>query len=66
MKNFNLLALVASAIGMSVRSEVNHLSFPQGRSEPSDVQKRMYAAWLADAPRRTTVWLSSAPSGTRT
>lgn len=52
MKSTNLLGLIATALGMSVRGEVNHLSFPQGSSEPSDVQKRMQAAWVADAPRR--------------
>lgn len=48
----NLISLVATALGLSIRGEANHLSFPIGRSEPSAVQKRMQAAWLADAPRR--------------
>lgn len=50
--NFNLSALVASALGHVINGEANHLSFPMVRSEPSEVQKRMQAAWLADAPRR--------------
>jgi hypothetical protein len=48
----NLSALVASALRVVINGEPNYLSFPIGRSEPSDVQKRMQAAWLADAPRR--------------
>jgi len=50
--NFNLSALVASALGLHINGEANHLSFPMGSSEPSEVQKRMHAAWVADAPRR--------------
>lgn len=48
----NLISLVATALGLSIKGEANYLSFPIGRSEPSAVQKRMQAAWLADAPRR--------------
>jgi hypothetical protein len=48
----NLVALVASALGIAIRGEANHLSFPIGSSGPSEVQKRMHAAWVADAPRR--------------
>lgn len=51
----NLSALVAAVLGFSIKGEANHLSFPLGRSEPSEVQKRMHAAWVADAPRRRQV-----------
>lgn len=53
----NLSALVASALGLFIKGEANHLSFPTGRSEPSEVQKRMHAAWVADAPRRNRLAL---------
>lgn len=36
---------------------ITGLSTPRitGRSEPIEVQKRMHAAWLADAPRRSAL-----------
>ena len=54
----NLISLVARALGLSIQGEANHLSFPiMGRSGPSEVQKRMHAAWKADAPRRNRLAL---------
>ena len=49
MKNtMGLLAAIFATTGFSVPRIA-------GRGEPSEVQKRMHAAWLADAPRRNAL-----------
>lgn len=49
MKNINVTVSIFSAIAsMGVKS----FGITPLRSAPSDVQKRMHAAWITDAPRR--------------